>query len=135
MTFWFWLLSLVLPLPLSLALSLPVWAVAPAPIQVDHYLCAGDPLFAEVLAGAVDAPDIPNSLAGTVPGAFVVLQWRGVILQLPRTNNAGVPSFTDGRWWWRAVDPDQPEFRQRRGAIENYDCRRESPEKLAAAGD
>ncbi len=52
----------------------------------------------------------------------MVLQWRGVSLQLPRTNNAGPPSYTDGRWWWSPVDPDRPEFLQRRGAVENYGC-------------
>lgn len=88
----------------------------------EQYLCAGDPLRAEVVAGAVDAVGIPNSSGGTVPGAFIVLQWRGVSLQLPRTNNAGVPSYTDGRWWWQALDPDHPDFAQRRGAIETYPC-------------
>ena len=90
----------------------------------EHYLCAGDPLSAEVVAGAVDAPGIPNSSGGTVPGAFIVLQWRGVSLQLPRTNNAGVPSYSDGRWWWQALDPDQPDFAQRRGDWESYRCER-----------
>lgn len=59
-----------------------------------------------------------------MPGAFIVLQWRGVSLQLPRTNNAGVPSYTDGRWWWQVIDPDHPDFAQRRGAIETYACER-----------
>ncbi len=68
--------------------------------------------------------DIPNSSSGTVPGAFIVLQWRGVSLQLPRTNNAGTPSYSDGRWWWQALDPDHPEFAQRRGDWETYSCDR-----------
>jgi hypothetical protein len=79
-------------------------------------------LVAEVHAGAVDAPGIPNSTGGTVPGAFIVLQWRGVTLQLPRTNNAGSPSYTDGRWWWQALDPQHPDFAQRRGDWEAYRC-------------
>ena len=49
---------------------------------------------------------------------------RGVSLQLPRTNNAGTPSYTDGRWWWQALDPDRPEFSQRRGEVEHYSCER-----------
>jgi hypothetical protein len=115
-----WLLSLLL----SLWLATPVWAIGPGPLQRDHYQCEGDPLLAEVFAGAVDATAIPNTTAGTVPGAYVVLRWRGVSLQLPRTNNAGAPSFTDGRWWWSPLDPDHPEFRQRRASVVSYSCQR-----------
>jgi hypothetical protein len=116
-----WLLSLLL----SLLLAAPAWAAGPGPLKRDRYLCDGEPLLAEVFAGAVDATDIPNTTAGTVPGAYVVLQWRGVSLQLPRTNNAGPPSYTDGRWWWSLSDPDQPEFRQRRASVMSYNCLRD----------
>ena len=114
---------------LALALLLPLWGLLhpagvlaasdPAP---QHYRCEGDPLLAEVHAGAVDAPGIPNATGGTVPGAFIVLRWRGVSLQLPRTNNAGTPSYSDGRWWWQALDPQHPDFAQRRGDWEAYRC-------------
>jgi len=117
-----WLVSLLLSLLLSVLVALPARAAGPQPLQREAYWCEGEPLLAEVFAGAVDAPGIPNTSAGTVPGAFVVLEWRGVRLQLPRTNNAGAPSYTDGRWWWSPVDPDHPEFRQRRGAIDAYVC-------------
>lgn len=121
------LLSLVLALP-SLLAGLPAWAAGSAlpqpPLQRNAYLCGGDPLVAEVFAGAVDAPGIPNTTAGTPPGAYVVLAWRGVSLQLPRTNNAGEPSYTDGRWWWSPVNPEHPEFKQRRGGVEIYACER-----------
>jgi hypothetical protein len=124
-----WLVSLLL----SLLLVAPAWAAASElqqqlqqqPLQRDIYLCGGDPLQADVFAGAVDAPAIPNMAAGTPPGAYVVLAWRGVRLQLPRTNNAGAPSYTDGRWWWSPVDPEHPEFKQRRGGVESYICERE----------
>lgn len=112
-----------------MAVLLPLWgllwptqslaALDPAPEQ---FQCDGEPLLAAVHIGAVDAPGIPNSEGGTVPGAFIVLQWRGVSLQLPRTNNAGIPSYSDGRWWWQASDPDHPEFAQRRGDWEFYSC-------------
>jgi len=92
------------------------------PLQVDHYLCEGEPLRAALYAGTVDATGIPNTVAGTVPGAYVVLQWRDISLQLPRTNNAGPPSYTDGRWWWSPVDPEQPEFKQRRASVTTYNC-------------
>ena len=52
----------------------------------------------------------------------MLLSWRDVTLQLPRTNNAGVPSYTDGRWWWREEDPEHPEFLERRGQIIRHDC-------------
>jgi hypothetical protein len=91
-----------------------------------RYRCGGDPLLARSENGAVDAVAIPNTSAGTPPGAFVVLEWRGTTLQLPRTNNAGPPSYTDGRWWWSLENPDQPRFRLRRGAIEEIPCSRES---------
>ena len=122
-----WLLSLLISVVLPLwwwihpAPSLAAPASAPDPPPA-HFLCEGEPLIAEVHIGAVDAPGIPNTAGGTVPGAFIVLQWRGVSLQLPRTNNAGIPSYSDGRWWWQALDPEHPDFAQRRGDWENYSC-------------
>ena len=116
-------------LAVVMAVLLPLWgllwppqslaALDPAPEQ---FQCDGELLLAAVHIGAVDAPGIPNSEGGTVPGAFIVLQWRGVSLQLPRTNNAGIPSYSDGRWWWQASDPDQPGFAQRRGDWQFYSC-------------
>ena len=97
----------------------------PATTPVMRYRCGGDLLLARSENGAVDAVAIPNISAGTPPGAFVVLEWRGISLQLPRTNNAGAPSYTDGRWWWSLENPDQPRFRLRRGAIEEFPCSRE----------
>ena len=95
------------------------------PVAAD-WRCDGDPLSIELLHGAVDPTgllhELPNSSDGTVPGDTLLLRWRGVELQLPRTNNAGSPSYTDGRWWWRAEDPDHPEFRERRGAVVSYPC-------------
>ncbi len=113
------LLSLVLVL-LMLVSAPAAWA-APVP---ERYLCDGDGLEATLHNGAVDASEIPNSEAGTVPGAFIVVQWRGLSLQLPRTNNAGIPSYTDGRWWWQAVDPDRPIFKEYRGSVKTYACSR-----------
>ena len=127
------LVALLLPLvgllaaPAPAAADTPAKTAAPATANSpspQRYLCAGEPLLAEVHIGAVDAPGIPNSASGTVPGAFIVLQWRGVSLQLPRTNNAGTPSYSDGRWWWQASDADHPEFAQRRGDWEHYSCER-----------
>jgi hypothetical protein len=93
----------------------------PGPVRADGpgrwiaYRCDGEPLSARVENGAVDAVAIPNMAGGTVPGAFVLLQWRGISLQLPRTNHAGAPSFSDGKWWWSLEDPQHPDFRLRRG--------------------
>ena len=52
--------------------------------------------------------------------------WETIALQLPRTNNAGAPSFTDGKWWWSLEDPAHPRFRLRRGggAVEDFACER-----------
>ena len=117
------LLSLVLAL--LLLLSAPAaWAASASAEETQRYLCDGDALVAMLHNGAVDAREIPNSDGGTVPGAFIVLQWRGLSLQLPRTNNAGIPSYTDGRWWWQAVDSDRPDFREYRGKVKNYVCSR-----------
>jgi hypothetical protein len=120
------LLTLVLTVALPLLPAPPAWAAAAAAASADvqHYVCAGEPLQASVYRGAVDAPAIPNSNGGTVPGGFIVLEWRGVRLQLPRTNNAGVPSYTDGRWWWQAADPAQPTFAERRGGVTTIPCER-----------
>ena len=95
------------------------------PVAAD-WLCDGDPLSIQRRSGAVDPTGLmnvlPNSVDETVPGDVLLVRWRGVVLQLPRTNNAGPPSYTDGRWWWRVVDPDQPEFRERRGGVVSYRC-------------
>jgi hypothetical protein len=87
-----------------------------------RYLCDGDLLVARLENGAVDAQGLPNTVAGTVPGAFVVIDWRGLHLQLPRTNNAGAPSFTDGRWWWGLEDPERPDLRLRRAEQVRFAC-------------
>jgi hypothetical protein len=128
-----WALQPVLALTLVL-LCLATGTALAAPAAVPgqptsatgvRYRCGGDPLLARTENGAVDAVAIPNTSAGTPPGAFVVLTWRGTTLQLPRTNNAGAPSYTDGRWWWSLENPDQPRFRLRRGGIEEIPCSRE----------
>ena len=99
--------------------------LSPLAVSAD-WLCDGDRLSIERLPGAVDPgglqQPLPNSADGTLPGDSLLLRWRGVVLQLPRTNNAGTPSYTDGRWWWRVVDPEHPEFRQRRGEVIRYAC-------------
>ena len=98
---------------------------APVPVALR---CDGVPLTATLHGGAVDDPAIPNRSGGTLPGAFVQLQWQrageSIALQLPRTNNAGAPSFTDGKWWWSLEDPQHPRFRLRQGtgAIEDFAC-------------
>jgi hypothetical protein len=124
----FSLLALLIVLAVGIAIAGPATALALAEAGAgsgaQHYLCDGEPLLAEIHNGAVDAIDIPNSSAGTVPGAFVVLQWRGISLQLPRSNNAGQPSYTDGRWWWSSPAPDQIEFEQLRGKVHSYSCER-----------
>ena len=103
------------------------WLVPCAPVFADSYWCEGDLLTAErtnlgrEAIGAVVEP-IPNSADGTVPGDGILIHWRDLSLQLPRTNNAGPPSYTDGRWWWRVEDADYPEFRQRKASIETYAC-------------
>jgi hypothetical protein len=99
-----------------------LWPAPAAAVAGVAYLCEGDPLLAIADNGAVDAGGIPNSTAGTVPGATMVLEWRGLHLQLPRTNNAGPPSYTDGLWWWSLENPDKPRFLRRRGGLESFSC-------------
>ena len=107
---------------LAVALLLTLWAL---PVSAD-WLCDGDRLGLERIAGAVDtrglAGGIPNSSAGTLPGDGILLSWRGTTLQLPRTNNAGPPSYTDGRWWWREPVGEPPEFLERRGVVIEHAC-------------
>jgi hypothetical protein len=114
---------------LILILALGVWPRCAwawqAPPAESRYRCDGDVLVARHDNGAVDAIGIPNTLAGTVPGAFVVIDWRGEHLQLPRTNQAGPPSYTDGRWWWSLEDPLRPSFRWVRATETRFDCRLE----------
>ena len=110
---------------LGLALLLLCLFVAPQPSRAD-WICDGDRLSVEITRGALDltglAEGIPNTLEGTLPGDGVLLRWRDVELQLPRTNNAGAPSYTDGRWWWRVVDQSAPEFWERRGTVIRHQC-------------
>ena len=106
----------VAPIPSALAAS----GAPPA-----LYRCDGDPLEALLVSGAVDDPTIPDPSSGPVPvGGVVVLQWRELRLQLPRTNNAGPASFTDGQWWWSLEDPAHPRFRLRRsrGQVQDIAC-------------
>lgn len=91
----------------------PAWADRVA--SPETYRCGGEPLIATLHSGPVDDLSIPNRSGSTLPGAFVVLEWQAQAVQLPRTNNAGAPSFTDGRWWWSLEDPDHPDLRLRRG--------------------
>ncbi len=113
---WIWPLALVALLALPLALLLP----DAAPARADNalppraYVCDGDPLLAELVRGPMDDPSIPDPSAAPVPvGGWVVLRWRELSLQLPRTNNAGQASFSDGKWWWSLEDPARPRFRLR----------------------
>ncbi len=117
-----WLAWLLLPVVLAAAMVLtPAAALAGAP---DRFSCDGDLLLAQLESGAVDALGIPNTTAGTVPGAFVVLRWRDLTLQLPRSNDAGAPLYTDGKWTWGGEDPDHPRFTLRRAGVEAFSCTR-----------
>lgn len=126
---WMGLRSWIALLALALLLAFTGLTAAPAlAAEVASYRCDGDLLLATSDNGAVDATGIPNTAAGTVPGAFVVLRWRGFSLQLPRTNNAGPPSYTDGKWWWSLEDAASPSFRLRgsgTGSVESFACERE----------
>jgi len=97
---------------------------SPSPVA---YSCDAERLTALLVSGAVDDPTIPDPSSGPLPvGGFVVLQWRDLSLQLPRTNNAGPASFTDGKWWWSLEDPAHPRFRLRQGQgdIHDFACER-----------
>ena len=103
---------------------------APAPQPAAAYRCDGDPLTAELVRGAVDDPAIPDPSEAPVPvGGSVLLRWRGWSLQLPRANNAGPASFTDGRWWWSLEDPAHPRFRLRQplGEAREFACDATTP--------
>lgn len=119
------MLRKLVAIALSLLMLLAARSADASSSAIQHFLCEGEPLETLAFNGPVDAADIPNSNADTVPGAFMVLHWRKLSLQLPRTNNAGVPSYSDGRWWWQALDPDHPDFAQLRGNVERYSCERE----------
>ena len=120
-TRWRWLLSLLIVLGLELGHA-SFASATPTP----QWSCDGEPLSIQFTSGAVDLrglpSGVPNTAGNTAPGDGVLIQWRGQTLQLPRTNNAGTPSYTDGRWWWRALDPEQPEWKERRGKIISYTC-------------
>jgi hypothetical protein len=118
--------GLALALALLLLGPAPAWAAGAEPGNGSAvaYRCDGDPLEATYNNGPVDAPGIPNTQAGTVPGAFVLLLWRDIRLQLPRTNNAGAPSYTDGKWWWSLEDLDHPRFLLRQGDVVSFVCER-----------
>lgn len=101
----------------------PLASGQPSPLS---YRCDDEPLTAQLFSGAVDDLSLPDPSSGPVPiGGFVVLRWRDLSLQLPRTNNAGPASFTDGKWWWSLEDPAHPRFRLRRGLgqIQDFACR------------
>jgi hypothetical protein len=109
--------------------SLPAaWALNSPTAQ--SYRCDGEPLTAMLQRGAMDEATIPDPSSAPVPiGGYVVLQWQGLSLQLPRTNNAGPASFSDGKWWWSLEDQDHPRFRVRRGLgdVQDFACDRLGP--------
>jgi hypothetical protein len=101
------------------------WLLVCCPFTPQPYLCDGDPLTALLVKGPLDEPAIPDPSNAPVPiGGSVVLRWRGVNLQLPRTNNAGEASFSDGKWWWSLEDPAHPRFRLRQplGEAREFAC-------------
>ena len=120
------------PLSALLAVGLLILLVSwPAPVRAEttasaqRFHCDGDPLSALLVPGPMDEPGIPDPSTGPVPvGGFVVLHWRDLNLQLPRTNNAGTASFTDGTWWWSLDDPARPRLRLRRsrGDVQDFVC-------------
>ena len=71
---------LALTLCLAAVLSTAVLWIPASPVRADSqpvaraYRCDGEPLSALLVPGAVDATDIPNTLAGTLPGAYVDLR-------------------------------------------------------------
>ncbi len=108
-----------------LLLTLAGSALADTDPEPVAYRCDGARLTALLVSGAVDDPTIPDPSRGPVPvGGFVVLHWRDLSLQLPRTNNAGPASFTDGKWWWSLEDPAHPRFRLRQGLgnVQDFVC-------------
>ncbi|MEB3270842.1 MAG: hypothetical protein VKJ44_04215 [Synechococcus sp.] len=114
---------IVLPPATALAATAPAAGGLAAPPL--SYRCDGDPLLAQLGNGPLDELSIPDPSTGPVPvGGFVLLQWRGLSLQLPRTNNAGAAGFTDGRWWWSLEDPAQPRLRERLGggSVRDFRC-------------
>ncbi|MFM7268595.1 MAG: hypothetical protein ACKOZT_08435 [Cyanobium sp.] len=125
------LLRLLAALLAMLLAALPGW-IAPDAAQaagsggqLSRYRCDGEPLLAELIRGAVDEPAIPDPSHAPVPvGGVVLLHWRQLDLQLPRTNNAGPASFTDGRWWWSLEDPAHPRLRLRNGGggVQDFVC-------------
>jgi hypothetical protein len=116
------------PAGLILAAATPS-SPSPSPSRqptIRRYRCDDEPLTAQLFSGAVDDPSLPDPSSGPVPiGGFVVLRWRDLSLQLPRTNNAGPASFTDGKWWWSLEDQDHPRFRLRQGLgqVQDFACR------------
>lgn len=123
-----WLGALLAQMGLILALlAAPVSAASPVanPPAPQHYRCDGEPLEATMVRGPVDDPTLPDPMAGPVPmGGFVLLAWRDQRLQLPRNNNSGAASFSDGRWWWSLEDPAHPRFRLRQplGEAREFAC-------------
>lgn len=110
---------------LLIVLVLVPAADAAGPLAPLAYRCDGEPLTATLINGAMDDPTIPDPSTSAVPvGGGVLLLWRDQRLQLPRTNNAGPASFSDGRWWWSLEDPSHPRFLQRRGArdVQRFAC-------------
>ena len=121
-----WLLVCYPMTPLVLApFSWPAPAHSADAFTPQAYFCDGDPLTALLVKGPLDEPAIPDPSNAPVPiGGSVVLRWRGVNLQLPRTNNAGEASFSDGKWWWSLEDPAHPRFRLRQplGEAREFAC-------------
>ncbi len=95
------------------------------------YICEGDKLEATIYNNQDGSFKVLEPLEKLDAGAFAVLNWKDIVLMLPRTFNSGETSFTDGKWWWSYEDPNPPRFRRRNplGDITDFTCDEISEEK------
>ncbi len=122
-----WLPCLLLLVGLLIARPSAAWSSLP-----QHYSCGGDPLLARVetrfdLFGELD----PLPASGP-PDSLVVLQWRNLTLQLPRSQDPGPASYTNGTWTWDGTDSRHPRLSLLREERQDFPCTRTGTANLRA---
>ncbi len=116
-----------MPIIISLFLSLLFSTYPPkiyAPVE-SSFECDGKSLEATIYNNQNGDFAIVNPNELIDAGGFVVLNWNGKELMLPRSFNANEASFTDGKWWWGYAEPNPPLLRHResKGEIKDFSCR------------
>ena len=76
-------------------------------LPATNFNCDGDVLVATIRNNLNGDFSLVTDIEKVDPGAFVVLDWKGISLMLPFSFQKGAISFTDRKWLWSYQDNAQ----------------------------